>query len=126
MTTDTPQGFSDLVGLEFTDVDPGFSRGTVEVTDELRNPHGVLHGGVLYTMADTGMGAALYPDLAEDEQCATIEVKINYLRPVRSGRVTCETTLLRKGRSVAYLESDLSRDGETVARATGSYSVFTP
>lgn len=126
MTHDTPQGFSSLVGLEFTDVEEGYTRGVVDVTDELRNPHGVLHGGVLYVMADTGMGAALYTELAEPEACATIEIKISYLRPVSAGRVACETTLLRKGRSVAFLESELSHDGEPVARATGSYSVFTP
>lgn len=124
MSTESPPGFSDLVGLTFTDVESGYSRGVVEVTDQLKNPHDTLHGGVLYTMADTGMGAALYPELDADERCATIEVKMTYLRPVRSGRVVCETTLLRKGRSVAYLESELDHDGETVARATGSYSIF--
>ena len=126
MTAETPTGFSSLVGLEFTDVDAGFSRGVVEVTDELTNPHGTVHGGVLHTMADTGMGAALYTELAEDESCATIEIKITYLRAVRSGRVTCETELLKRGRSVAFLESTLSNADETVARATGSYSIFTP
>lgn len=126
MTAGMQQGFSERVGLEFTDLEAGYSRGVLDVTDELLNPNGVLHGAVLYTMADTGMGAATQTELAEDERCATIEVKINYLRPVRAGRVVCETTLVRKGRSVAYLESDLSNDGETVARATGSFSVFSP
>lgn len=125
MPADRPQGFSDLIGLEFTDIDSGYSRGVVEVSDELTNPYDVLHGAVLYTMADTGMGAALYPELDEGERCATIEIKINYLQSIRSGRVICETTLLQKGRSVAYLESELSHDGETVARASGSYSIFT-
>ncbi|WP_254531094.1 PaaI family thioesterase [Natrinema gelatinilyticum] len=126
MTGERPTVFSDLIGLEFTEVDDGYSHGTIEVVDDLMNPNDVLHGAVLYTMADNGMGAALHTELAEGEQCATIEIKINYLKPVLSGRVTCETTLLRKGQSVAYLESDLIHDGETVARATGSFSIFTP
>ncbi|QLG48860.1 PaaI family thioesterase [Natrinema halophilum] len=126
MTAESPHGFSDLIGLDFTDVEAGYSRGTIEVSDELMNPNGVLHGGVLYTLADSGMGAALYAELAEDQQCATIEIKINYLKPVRTGRVTCETTLEKNGRTVAYLESELVNDGKTVARATGSFSIFTP
>ncbi|MDS0475768.1 PaaI family thioesterase [Natrinema sp. 1APR25-10V2] len=126
MTAERPSVFSDLIDLEFVDVDPGYSRGVIETADELLNPNGVLHGGVLYTMADTGMGAALAAMLEEDEQCATIEIKINYLEPVRTGRVTCDTNVLRKGGSVAYLESDISHDGETVARATGTFSVFSP
>ncbi|ELY62054.1 PaaI family thioesterase [Natronolimnohabitans innermongolicus] len=124
MSPEMPQGFSDLVGLEFTDIGPGYSRGTVDVTDELKNPTGVVHGAVLYTMADTGMAAALQSELAEDERCATIELKINYLRAVRDGTVTCETELLHRGRSTAYLEATLENDGETVARATGSFSIL--
>ena len=125
MPSETPQRFSDSIGLRFTEMETGHSRGVVEVTDDLKNPHDVLHGGVLYTMADTGMGAAVYTELGADESCATIEVKINYLQPVEDGEVVCETEVIDKGRSVAYLESELTNDGDTVARATGSYSVFT-
>ncbi|MDZ7688369.1 MAG: PaaI family thioesterase [Halobacteriales archaeon] len=125
MSSESPQRFSDSIGLRFTEMDEGRSRGVVEVTDDLKNPHGVVHGGVLYTMADTGMGAAVYTQLDADESCATIEVKTNYLKPVEDGEVVCETEVVNKGRSVAYLESELTNDGETVARATGSYSVFT-
>ena len=125
MTSDTSQGFSELIGLEFTDVDAGFSRGVVDMTEELKNPHGVVHGSVLHTMADTGMGIALYTELDEDEQCATIEIKINYLRSVRSGQIVCETSLIQKGRSIAYLESELTHEDEIIARATGTYSILT-
>jgi acyl-CoA thioesterase len=125
MEPDTAQGFSEIIGLEFTDVDPGYSRGVVDVTDELKNPHGSVHGSVLHTMADTGMGIALYTELDENEQCATIEIKINYLQSVRSGQVICETSLLQKGRSIAYLESELTHGDEIIARATGTYSILT-
>lgn len=124
MTERPTQGFSALAGLTVTDVEPGYSRGTVEVTDRLLNPFERLHGGVLYTMADTCMGAALYADLDRAERCATIEIKTNYLQSVRDGVVVCETTRMERGGSVGYLEADLSRDGETVARATGSYSII--
>jgi acyl-CoA thioesterase len=124
MSSDVSRGFSDLVGVEFTDIDPGYSRCVVDVTDDLMNPYGVVHGSVFHVMADTGMGAAIYPELAEDEQCATIEIKTSYLDAVRSGTLTCETDLVRRGRSVAHLESDVSGEGGLVAKATGSYSIF--
>ena len=133
MVDDLSRGFSDLVGLEFTEADQSYSRGELEVTDELRNPYGVLHGAVLYAMADTGMGAAVSAGLDDEQQCATIEVKISYFEPVESGRVACETSVLRQGGSVVYLASELRQAGEgdpqaeeTVAHATGSYAVFTP
>ena len=119
--------FSDLVGLEFTAREEGYSRCEVTVTGRLKNPHDVVHGAVPYAMADTGMGAALTPGLAEGELCATIEVKISYMKPVFSGELTCETTVLQRGGSVAYLESEIrNEDDEVVARATGSYSIFEP
>ena len=118
------QGFSDLIGQTFTDVEAGYSRGTLSVTDELKNPHDVLHGAAAYAMADTGMGATLYPTLDDGKQCATIEIKISYLKPVSSGTLVCETEVVRRGRTVAFLESEVRADGRTVAKATGSYSIF--
>ena len=124
MSSPEPQGFSNLIGLTFTDVEDGYSRATLSVTDELKNPHGVLHGAAAYAMADTGMGAALYPTLDDGQQCATIEIKISYLKPVSSGTLVCETDVVRRGRTVAFLESEVRTDDRTVAKATGSYSIF--
>lgn len=121
---DTTPRFSELIGLEITDVEDGYSRGTLEVAEELTNPYGGLHGAVVYAMADTGMGAALVTGLEPGERMATIEIKISYLRPVTSGTVTCETTVLNRGRSVAYLESEVQSGGQLVARASGSFSIF--
>ena len=129
MNRDDPRGFSELIGLEFTEVEEGYSRSTLEVTDRLTNPYGVLHGAAAYAMADSGMGAALQAGLGADERCATIEIKISYLEPVTDGTLTCETEVLRRGRSVAFLESVVRQDGDSeqsVARATGSFSIFTP
>ncbi len=88
------------------------------------NPHGTVHGGVLYTMADQGMGAAVYSVLDENESCATIEVKMAYIAAAREGELVCETRLVSKGRRVAFLESDVTNDGRLVAKALGSFAIF--
>ena len=75
-------------------------------------------------MADTGMGGALYTLLVNSELCATIEVKINYIKPVKTGSVTCDTKVINKGKKVAVLESELFNDGVLVAKALGTYSIF--
>lgn len=118
--------FADLIGLELQTVEEGYSRGELTVTDRLQNPNGVLHGAVTYAMADTGMGAALMQGLDEGYACATIELKVSYLRPVLTGTLVCETTVVHRGGSVAFLESDVQQDGESVARATGSFAIFEP
>jgi len=52
--------FRDLVGVTFTKVEGGYSHCVVEVDKKLLNPAGIVHGGALYTLADSGMGAALF------------------------------------------------------------------
>jgi len=86
----------------------------------------MVHGAVIYALADTGMGAALYPTLAEGEICATIEVKINYFKPVVSGVIVCLTEIVNRGKSVANLESRVFSGEALVAKANGNYSIFTP
>jgi len=77
--------FAKLIGLVFESVEEGKSLCIIDINENLFNPQNVVHGGVLYSMADTGMGGALYPLLKDDEYCATIEIKISYFKPVLEG-----------------------------------------
>ena len=116
--------FGDLIGLQFVKCEGGQSRSTLEVEPRLLNPHGVVHGGVLYSMADTGMGGAMYTVMEKEELCATIEIKITYFKAVRSGTLVCDTRIISRGKRVAALESEITSDGRLVAKASGTFSVF--
>jgi len=118
--------FADLIALRTDEQGAGHSRLSLVVASEHLNPHRVVHGAVLYALADTGMGAALYPTLAEGEICATIEIKINYFKPVSAGTLRCLTSLVNRGRSVANLESRLFAGEVLVAKANGNYAIFKP
>ncbi|MCW8195354.1 PaaI family thioesterase [Proteobacteria bacterium 005FR1] len=118
--------FADLIGLSVEKKEAGRSECAITVTESLLNPHNVVHGGVLYSLADTGMGAALYPLLTRGELCATIEIKINYFAPVFEGKLSCVTEVVNKGKSVANLESEIRCGDRLVAKANGNYSIFTP
>lgn len=118
--------FADLIALQTVEQGPGRSVMALDVADHHLNPHRVVHGAVLFAMADTGMGAALYPGLAPGQICATIEIKINYFKPVRQGRLRCETELLNRGKTVANLQSRLLLDDVLVALANGNYAIFSP
>jgi acyl-CoA thioesterase len=118
--------YADLIGLKTEEIEDGYSKCSLEVDKKLFNPHHVIHGAVLYSLADTGMGMALYPSLNEDEICATIEVKINYYRSVKSGTITCITNVVNRGKSVANLEASIYNGGSLVAKANGNYSIFKP
>lgn len=116
--------FIEHVGLRFELPRPGWSRCSLELAPVHLNGNGVVHGGAIFTLADTGMGAALQPTLAEGERCATIEVKINYFRPVTEGTLVCTTELVHRGRSVANLEATVRLGELIVAKANGSFSIF--
>ena len=118
------KNFIGLIGLDFSKLGKGHSQCILKVTEKFFNPHKVLHGGVMYIMADTGMGAALYSDLNKDEICATVEVKIAYFKSVTSGSLTCDTKIIHKGKRIATLESEIKNDGYLVAKAIGTYSIF--
>ena len=118
--------FADLIDLHVEDQSADSSTLTLVVGPHHLNPHGVVHGAVLYALADTGMGAALYPTLEPGEICATIEIKINYFRPDSAGRVVCKTAVVNRGKTVANLEARLYVEQSLVSQANGNYAIFRP
>jgi acyl-CoA thioesterase len=115
--------FAELIELQIAE---GFSKCSLSVDDKHLNPHRVVHGAVLYALADTGMGAALYPSLSEGEICATIQITMNYFKPVHAGCIICTTELINRGKTVAHLESQLFLNDVLVGTANGNYSIFKP
>jgi acyl-CoA thioesterase len=118
--------FAELISLSVVDQRAGHSKCSLLVEPKHLNPHRVVHGAVIYALADTGMGAALYPTLGAGELCATVEIKINYFKPVTSGELVCITELVNRGKSIANLEASVYSGGQLVAKANGNYAIFTP
>ncbi len=127
MTSSTPSHlskFTQHVGIELAEKAPGRSRWTLDLQPVHMNTHGVVHGGVLFTLADTAMGAALFGALQPGEICATINVKINYFKPVFGGQVVCLSEVVNQGKNVAHLDASLYVDDVLVARANGDFAIF--
>jgi acyl-CoA thioesterase len=118
--------FAELVGFVFEAGSASESTSRLTVEPRHLNPHRVIHGAVLYAMADTGMGAALYPTLGANDLCATIEIKITYFKAIASGEVVCRTQLVNRGKRVAYLESSILSGESLLAKASGTYAIFQP
>jgi acyl-CoA thioesterase len=123
MATRKPR-FVHHVGLQFESTQPGQARCTLDVEDFHRNGTGVVHGGVLFTLADTAMGGALYGSLDEGEICATIEIKIGYFKPVFDRSLVCDAVLLNKGKSIASLEATVHAGDVLVSKASGTFAIF--
>ena len=116
--------FADLLGLSVDSKQSGKSTCSIAFTERLLNPNNVVHGGVIYSMADTGMGGALMSLLGDGQHCATIEIKMMYLKPAGHHDLVCNTEVIKQGRRVALLESEVFSGGELIAKATGSFAVF--
>ena len=116
--------FARLVGLRPAWMDDGRATFDLLLRPEHLNPHGVVHGGVIYTLVDTAMGGALTTRLDPGERCATLEIKINYLAPVTDGTLTCEAAVVERTRRIGVLEARV-RDGGSrlIAVATGSFYI---
>jgi uncharacterized protein (TIGR00369 family) len=82
---------------------------------------GTLHGGVLCDIADAAMGIAYAASLDEGETFTTLELKINFLKPVRAGRLTATGRIVKGGRTVGLIECDVVDDEDRlVARASST------
>ena len=125
-TTTMDHPYAELIDLVVGERGVGHGTCSLRIARKHLNPHGVAHGAVLYALADTGMGIALYPTLAAGELCATIEIKISYFKPVAQGTVVCRSQLVNRGKAVAHLESTLHVDDVLVAKASGHFAIFTP
>jgi uncharacterized protein (TIGR00369 family) len=116
-----PAPFAAMVGMKLTAVEPGRARMEVTVDARYANPMGTLHGGVPCTLADSAMGLAYASTLAEGESFTTLELKINFLRPVWSGRLVAEGTVVRRGRTVGLAECSVTDEqGRLIARASST------
>jgi uncharacterized protein (TIGR00369 family) len=85
------------------------------------NPMGTVQGGILAAIADAAMGWAYMTTLAEGESYTTLEIKTNFLRPVRAGRLEARARVRNAGRTVGLVECDVVAEGGKVA----AYAVST-
>ena len=110
-----------LLGFVLKVIEPGHALFEMEADERHHNPMGTLHGGVYCDLADAAMGYAYAATLAEGESFTTVELKINFLRPVRQGKLTAEARVVKAGSALGYVECDVSdRAGRLVARAAST------
>ena len=106
----------------------GAAEGAVQLSwqagPEHLNLQGLVHGGLLATLADMAMGLAVRSALEGGRRHVTIELSVRYLRPAHPGAVVAEGRVVRVGRQIAFADAEV-RDaaGRSLVRAGGTYSV---
>ncbi|MGP9021029.1 PaaI family thioesterase [Streptomyces sp. BR1] len=110
-----------LIGMTFDEIDEGRTVMSLDPRPEFSNPLGTVHGGIAATLLDSVMGCAVHTMLPAGVGYTTLELKVNYIRPVAldAGRLTAEGTTIHVGRRTATAEGRvLSAEGKLVAHAT--------
>ena len=128
--TDYPPPFDQVpvnqhLGFRLIAQGEGTAEVSMEVQAEFIQETGVLHGGILTTLADTACVYALIPGLDPGRTMTSIELKLNFLRPVLAerGTVTARATRVQLGRSVGVSDVEVSQAGKPVARGLFTYLV---
>ena len=106
-----------LIGMEMGVVHPGCVVIELEASQRHASPLGTVHGGILCAIADAAMGLAYATTLKEGETFATVELKVNFLRPVWQGRLRAEGKVVSSGRNLGLVECDVTdQDQRLIAR----------
>ena len=88
-TNDVP--VARLIGFEVKDISAGRATVVLAAGPQHANPMGTLHGGILCDIADAAMGIAFASTLAQEESFTTVELKINFFRPVWQARLAARS-----------------------------------
>jgi uncharacterized protein (TIGR00369 family) len=117
-----PPPVARLIGMRLVEIGDGEARFELEADPERHaNPMGTLHGGIVCDMADAAMGCAYASRLGEGESFTTLELKVNFLKPVWSGLLTARARVVRGGRTIGLVECDVLDEAEAlVARASST------
>jgi uncharacterized protein (TIGR00369 family) len=121
----TQNPFWSLLGMELLDVRKGWAQIKVPFSEKIVNAIGIVHGGVIFSPADSAIGVALAGLLHRDELITTVEMKINYLKPFDSGAIIAEGKIIHRGTHTAVGEAEVKdAAGNVIAKALGTYMIM--
>jgi len=122
----TKQPYWTLLGIELVDVKKGWAKLSLSFSEKLVQPYGIIHGGAIFSLADSAVAMALLGLIRRDERFTTVEMKINYVRPFEKGEITAEARIIHKGSRIVLGEVDV-RDEKVrrlVAKSTATYMIM--
>jgi len=116
-----PPPIARLIGFRLTSVQHGEAVVELDADEKHTNPMGTLHGGVLCDIADAAMGISFASTLDDGESFTTLELKINFLRPIWKDKLRAVAKVVKRGRTVGMVECDITNsEGALVARSSST------
>ena len=122
-----PSGMARLMNMRLVEVEKGRAVFAVEPDERHYNGLGIAHGGLAATLLDSALGCAINTVMPAGRVFTTLEMKINYVRPMRreTGEVRCEAAVLHAGSRVATAEGRIvDASGKLYAHGTATCMLF--
>ena len=114
-----------LIGFEAQEIADGRATVMLAAGPQHANPMGTVHGGILCDIADAAMGMAFASTLAPEESFTTLELKVNFFRPIWQAQLRAEGTVVQRGRTIGYVECDVTdEENRLVAKAASTCMVL--
>ena len=121
----TRNPFWSLLGMELMEVKKGWAKVRLPFNDKLTNAVGLVHGGAIFSPADSAVGMALIGLIGRDENISTLEMKINYLRPVKESAIIAEAKIVHKGTQTAIGDVDVRDEhAALIAKGLATYMIM--
>jgi len=115
--------FAKLIGMRLVEMRPNEAVIEIEMRDDLKQPSGVLHGGVTATLIDTAMAFAVRTYLTDTEPTATIDLTVHYLRPHVEGKAICTARVVRPGKRIFTVSAEVHNEqGKLIATGLSTYT----
>jgi uncharacterized protein (TIGR00369 family) len=114
-----------LIGFEAKEIGNGRATVVLAAGPQHANPMGTLHGGILCDIADAAMGMAFASTLGQEESFTTVELKMNFFRPVWQAQLRVEATVVQRGHTIGYVECNITDEqNRLIARAASTCMVL--
>lgn len=114
--------FSTLLGMTIHKAEGGESEVRMSVQDTLINLHGKLHGGAIFSLIDTALGQASHSLFDGQAGSVTLECKVNYIRGVTEGDLSCRAWVIHAGRRTQVIEAEVHQHDKLVAKAQATFA----
>jgi uncharacterized protein (TIGR00369 family) len=116
-----------LLGITLEQIDEGFARFRLPFKKELTHPYGIVHGGAIFSLADTAVPFALMTLIQPGEKVTTVECKINFLSSVSEGEMIGEARIVSKGKRLAIADVEVkSNGGNLIAKGLATCMILGP
>lgn len=113
--------YAKFLGLELCELKSGDVTVCLDVRDDLKQNHGVVHGGAIASVIDTASAFVILTAIDENDKVTTTDLTIHYLRPVTSGRMLARARIVRGGRRRFVVNVELENEGRLAATAVTGY-----